>query len=68
MKLSMLLSASPRDVKVKCTGDIRTLLDYNDYKNVNTSNARFCYLFYKCNVLTSVPKLPAKDLARSLLS
>ena len=52
-----------RDVKVKCTGDIRTFLDYNDYKNVNTSNARFCYLFYKCNVLTSVPKLPAKDLA-----
>lgn len=52
-----------RDVKVKCTGDIRTLLDYNDYKNVNTSNARFCYLFNKCNVLTSAPKLPAKDLA-----
>lgn len=52
-----------RDVKVKCTGDIRTLLDYNDYKNVNTSNARFCYLFYKCAALTSVPKLPAKDLA-----
>lgn len=52
-----------RDVKVQCTGDIRTLLDYNDYKNVNTSNARFCYLFYKCNVLTSAPKLPAKDLA-----
>lgn len=53
----------PRNVKVQCTGDIRTLLDYNDYKNVNTSNARFCYLFYKCNVLTSAPKLPAKDLA-----
>lgn len=52
-----------RDVKVKCTGDIRTLLDYNDYKNVNTSNARFCYLFYQCAALTSVPKLPAKDLA-----
>lgn len=52
-----------RDVKVKCTGDIRTLLDYNDYKNVNTANARFCYLFNKCNVLTSAPKLPAKDLA-----
>ena len=52
-----------RDVKVKCTGDIRTLLDYNDYKNVNTANARFCYLFYKCAALTSVPKLPAKDLA-----
>lgn len=53
----------PLNVKVQCTGDIRTLLDYNDYKNVNTSNARFCYLFYKCKVLTSVPKLPAKDLA-----
>lgn len=52
-----------RDVKVKCTGDIRTLLDYNDYKNVNTANARFCYLFFKCAALTSVPKLPAKDLA-----
>lgn len=52
-----------RDVKVKCTGDIRTLLDYHDYKNVNTANARFCYLFYKCAALTSVPKLPAKDLA-----
>lgn len=51
-----------RDVKVKCTGDIRTLLDYNDYKNVNTANARFCYLFFKCAALTSVPKLPAKDL------
>lgn len=52
-----------RDVKVKCTGDIRTLLDYNDYKNVNTANARFCYLFFQCAALTSVPKLPAKDLA-----
>lgn len=52
-----------QDVKVKCTGDIRTLLDYNDYKNVNTANARFCYLFFKCAALTSVPKLPAKDLA-----
>ena len=52
-----------RDVKVKCTGDIRTLLNYNDYKNVNTANARFCYLFFKCAALTSVPKLPAKDLA-----
>lgn len=52
-----------RDVKVQCTGDIRTLLDYTNYKNVDTGNARFCYLFNKCNVLTSVPKLPAKDLA-----
>lgn len=48
---------------VKCTGDIRTLLNYKNYKNVDTGNARFCYLFYKCNVLTSVPDLPATNLA-----
>lgn len=48
---------------VKCTGDIRTLLNYKNYKNVNTSNARFCYLFKKCDVLTSVPDLPATNLA-----
>lgn len=48
---------------VKCTGDIRTLLNYKNYKNVNTSNARFCYLFNKCDVLTSVPDLPATNLA-----
>lgn len=48
---------------VKCTGDIRTLLNYKNYKNVNTSNARFCYLFRKCDVLTSVPDLPATNLA-----
>ena len=48
---------------VKCTGDIRTLLNYKNYKNVDTGNARFCYLFNKCNVLTSVPDLPATNLA-----
>lgn len=48
---------------VKCTGDIRTLLNYKNYKNVDTSNARFCYLFKKCDVLTSVPDLPATNLA-----
>lgn len=48
---------------VKCTGDIRTLLNHKNYKNVDTSNARFCYLFYQCNVLTSVPDLPATNLA-----
>lgn len=52
-----------REGNVKCTGDIRTLLNYKNYKNVDTSNARFCYLFNKCNVLTSVPDLPATNLA-----
>jgi len=51
--------------KVACTGDIRTLLDYIDFKNVNTSNAKFCNLFMKCEVLTSAPDLPATQLANN---
>ena len=50
-------------VKVACTGDIRTLLDYKAYKTVDTSNARFCKLFWNCTVLTSAPDLPATTLA-----
>lgn len=49
--------------QVQCTGDIRTLLDYTNYKNVDTGNARFCYLFYECKKLTTAPKLPAMKLA-----
>ena len=51
------------DVAVACTGDIRTLLNWESYKTVNTNNARFCYLFYYCDVLTSAPELPATTLA-----
>ena len=51
------------NVKVACTGDIRTLLDYRDFKNVDTSNAHFCCLFEFCKVLTSAPDLPATQLA-----
>ena len=51
------------DVKVACTGDIRTLLDWRNYSTVNTQNARFCSLFRDCAVLTSAPELPAKELA-----
>lgn len=46
-----------------CTGDIRTLLDWDNYTTVNTENARFNYLFYNCSVLTSAPELPATSLA-----
>ena len=49
--------------KVACTGDIRTLLDYRDFKNVTTRNALFCFLFEGCTVLTSAPDLPATQLA-----
>ena len=51
------------NVKVACTGDIRTLLDWRNYSTVDTENARFCYLFSSCSVLTSAPELPATKLA-----
>ena len=53
------------DVKVACTGDIRTLLDWKNYSTVNTQNARFCSLFKDCAVLTSAPELPATTLAEN---
>ena len=51
------------NVKVACTGDIRTLLDWRIYNIVDTQNARFYYLFKDCAVLTSAPKLSATKLA-----
>ena len=51
------------NVMVACTGDIRTLLDYEDYDNVKTSEARFVNLFNNCQALTSAPKLPATNIA-----
>ena len=48
---------------VACTGDIRTLLDWNNYNKVETHYANFCYLFKNCSVLTSAPELPAEILA-----
>lgn len=56
------------NVKVACTGDIRTLLDWRNYSTVNTPNARFCSLFYDCAVLTSAPELPATKLAENCYS
>ena len=50
-------------VEVACTGDIRTLLDYENYETVATGSARFYYLFKDCTQLTSAPDLPAKTLA-----
>ena len=53
------------NVPVSCKGDIRTLIDYENYKSVDTSNAIFCYLFYGCESLTEGPELPATTLADS---
>ena len=52
-----------KDATVACTGDIRTLLDWNNYNKVETKNAQFCRLFENCRVLTSAPELPATKLA-----
>ena len=53
------------NVKVKCSGDIRTLIDYTAYKTVATASSCFCSLFNGCSVLTSAPQLPAKALKES---
>ena len=53
------------NVKVACTGNILTLLDWRNYNIVETKYARFCYLFNDCAVLTSAPELPATKLAVS---
>lgn len=51
------------NMKVACTGDIRTLLNWKSYSTVDTQNAQFYRLFYNCQALTSAPELPAKTLA-----
>lgn len=54
--------------EVACKGDIRTLLDYKNYKTVNTNNARFYKLFAECKQLISAPELPATTLAANCYS
>ena len=51
------------EVKVACSGDIRTLVDYTNPTGADTSNARFCYLFKDCSQLIQAPELPAETLA-----
>ena len=57
------ITFTDRNVPVACTGDIRTLLDWDNYTTVNTENAMFIRLFENCSVLTSAPELPATSLA-----
>ena len=51
------------EVPVSCTGDIRTLVDYTNYRDAATSQARFSSMFSGCTPLVSAPELPATDLA-----
>ena len=53
---------------VSCEGDIRVLIDYENYTKVETNKALFCSLFYNCTSLTTAPELPATDLRHSCYS
>ena len=52
-------------VKVDCSGDIRTLIDYTAHEAVATENCSFISLFQNCTALKSAPKLPATALKYS---
>ena len=56
------------EVKVACTGDIRTLVDYESYSTADTSRACFYCLFKDCTSLTSAPDLPAETLSERCYS
>ena len=62
------ISFGDSKVKVTCSGDIRTLVDYDNYVTVSTADARFCYLFKECASLTTAPELPATTLATDCYS
>ena len=62
------ITFDPESDVVYCDGDIRTLLDYENYKTVDTQNARFCNLFKSCTLLASAPELPATTLANECYS
>ena len=47
---------------VACSGDIRTLLDYNNPEGSSMGNSCFSYLFRNCTSLTAAPALPATVL------
>lgn len=57
------ISFGSSSVKVAASGDIRSLVNYADYKNADTSNARFIGLFVGCEALTSTPDLSSTKLA-----
>lgn len=49
--------------EVRCSGDLRTLVDYENYLDADCSNAKFYGLFMACSALISAPEMPAEDLA-----
>lgn len=59
------ITFSDENVKVDCSGDIRTLINYTAHDAVATENCSFISLFQKCTALKSAPKLPATALKKS---
>lgn len=53
------------NTKVRCEGDIRTLVNYKNYEHADCSKARFIALFGYCTQLTSAPSLPSEILAEA---
>lgn len=51
----VMISLSGSDVT--CSGDIRTLIDYENYETTSTANARFYGLFQECTALTDASGL-----------
>ena len=52
-----------QEAKVTCSGDIRTLIDYENYRIVSTEKAQFRNLFSNCTNLISAPDLPITSLS-----
>ena len=63
LSLSYNVQFGKTDVKVRCKGDIRTLIDYENYLTADTKNARFGRLFQGASPLVSAPELPMTELA-----
>ena len=53
------------NVDVACAGDIRTLEDYTNYKNLSSRYFSYQDLFYECVPLISAPALPAETIFSS---
>jgi len=50
------------ETPVAASGDILTLVDYENHKNADTSEAGFCAMFTECTVLTSAPELTVTNM------
>lgn len=57
------ISFGTAGISVDCKGDIRTLIDYENYNTASTANARFSKLFKDNTQLKTAPELPAHMLA-----